>query len=336
MSTIHTSIIDLIGNTPLLELRRYGARRELTATILAKLESHNPVGSVKDRIAWAIIQDAEDRGLLTPGGEIVDVTSGNTGIALSAIAAARGYRATFYAGDNISPDKLALLRGFGARVISVPNIFFTDPDALVLLRARAQEENPGAFFADQLSNPANPQFHYRTTGPEIWRDTDGAVDILVGGVGTGGTLSGAGRYLKEQKSSVQVVAAEPGLGSVPTPEEPYPKEIDGVHKVTEALPQQLPDNLDQSLIDEYVALETADAFATSLALAREEGLLAGSSAGAIVHVATRLARREENAGKVIVAVVPDSAERYLSAGIFDPQDPATAERDAALVGSTTE
>jgi len=306
MSTIHTSIIDLIGNTPLLELRRYGARRELTATILAKLESHNPVGSVKDRIAWAIIQDAEDRGLLTPGGEIVDVTSGNTGIALSAIAAARGYRATFYAGDNISPDKLALLRGFGARVISVPNIFFTDPDALVLLRARAQEENPGAFFADQLSNPANPQFHYRTTGPEIWRDTDGAVDILVGGVGTGGTLSGAGRYLKEQKSSVQV------------------------------LPQQLPDNLDQSLIDEYVALETADAFATSLALAREEGLLAGSSAGAIVHVATRLARREENAGKVIVAVVPDSAERYLSAGIFDPQDPATAERDAALVGSTTE
>ncbi|GAA2182682.1 cysteine synthase family protein [Brooklawnia cerclae] len=333
MSQLVTTLTDLIGDTPLLELSRYGAHRGLNARILAKLETRNPVGSVKDRIAWAIIRDAEERGLLHPGGEIVDVTSGNTGIALGAIAASRGYTSIFYASDNISPDKLALLRAFGARIVKVPNTFFLDPDALVLLRTRAQEENPGAFFADQLSNPVNPRFHYETTGPEIWQATDGQVDILVGGVGTGGTLSGAGRYLKEHKPSVRVVAAEPGLGSVPTPENPYPKEIDGVHNVTEALPQQLPDNLDRALLDEIVALETDDAFAASRALAREEGLLAGTSAGAIVHVATLLAQRAENAGKTIVVVIPDSGERYLSAGIYDDDDRVPAEQ---LVGAAAE
>jgi cysteine synthase len=311
-----SDLTELIGDTPLLELRRYGANRGLGARLLAKLETRNPVGSVKDRIAWAIIRDAEQRGLLAPGGSIVDLTSGNTGIALAAIAAARGYQAYFYAGDNISPDKLALLRAFGATVIDVPNTFFLDPNALVLLRERAQKEYPDAYFTDQLANPVNPRYHYETTGPEIWQATGGNVDILVGGVGTGGTLSGAGRYLKERKPELLVVVAEPGLDSMPTEEHPYPQEIDGVHKITEAEPQQIPDNFDQSIADEFIALETPDAFATSRALAREEGLLAGTSAGAIVFAAAKLALRPENEGKTIVAIVPDSAERYLSAGIF--------------------
>jgi cysteine synthase A len=312
-----SDLTELIGDTPLLELRRYGANRGLRARLLAKLETRNPVGSVKDRIAWAIIRDAEQRGLLGPGGSIVDLTSGNTGIALAAIAAARGYQSYFYIGDNISPDKLALLRAFGATIIDVPNTFFLDPDALVLLRERAQKEYPDAYFTDQLANPVNPRCHYETTGPEIWEATGGSVDILVGGVGTGGTLSGAGRYLKERKPELLVVVAEPGLDSVPTEENPYPREIDGVHKITEAEPQQIPDNFDQTIADEFIALETADAFATSRAVAREEGLLAGTSAGGILFAATKLALRPENDGKTIVAIVPDSAERYLSAGIYE-------------------
>jgi cysteine synthase A len=317
MAVLVTDLTDLIGDTPLLELRRYARHRELRARIVAKLETRNPVGSVKDRIAWAIIRDAEQRGLLRAGGSIVDLTSGNTGIALAAIAASRGYGATFYASDNISRDKVALLSAFGAEVVPVPNTFFLDPDALDLLRARVQAEHPEAYFTDQLANPVNPRYHYDTTGPEIWEATDGAVDILVGGVGTGGTLSGTGRYLKERKPSVRVVVAEPGLGSVPTEENPYPREIDGVHKITEAEPQQIPGNFDTTVADEYVALETEEAFATSRALAREEGLLAGTSAGAIVAAATVLARRPENAGRTIVAIIPDSGERYLSAGIYD-------------------
>jgi cysteine synthase A len=317
MAVLVSDLTDLIGDTPLLELRRYGANRGLLARILAKLEMRNPAGSVKDRIAWGIIRDAEQRGLLSPGDSIVDLTSGNTGIALAAIAAARGYKATFYAGDNISPDKLALLRGFGAKVIDVPNTFFLDPNALVLLRERAQKENPDAYFTDQIANPANPRYHYETTGPEIWEATGGSVDILVGGVGTGGTLSGAGRYLKERNPEVRVVVAEPGLGSIPTEENPYPKEIDGVHKITEAEPQQIPDNFDQSIADEFFAVETPDAIATARAVAREEGLLIGTSAAAILFAATHVALRAENRGKSIVSIACDSAERYLSTGIFD-------------------
>jgi len=290
VAVLVSDLTDLIGDTPLLELRRYGARRGLQARLLAKLEMLNPVGSVKDRIAWGIIRDAEQRGLLGPGGSIVDLTSGNTGIALAAIAAARGYQASFYAGDNISPDKLALLRAFGARVIEVPNTFFLDPNALELLRERAQKENPDAYFTDQVANPVNPRYHYETTGPEIWEATGGSVDILVGGVGTGGTL---------------------------TEENPYPKEIDGVHKITEAEPQQLPANFDQSIADEFYAVETPDAFATSRAVAREEGLLIGTSAGAILFAATQVALRPDSQGKTIVSIACDSAERYLSTGIFE-------------------
>src|ERR1700691_1728466 len=194
--TIHSNLSDLIGNTPLLELHNYGRKRNLTARIVAKLEFFNPAGSVKDRIAWAIIREAEEAGKLRPGDLIVDVTSGNTGIGLAAVAASRGYRTKFYVSDNISKEKVKLLRLFGAEVVTVKNEFFTDPEALDKITARIKQEYPNAFFTDQLAIPANPQAHFDTTGPEIWRDTKGAVDIFVTGVGTGGTVSGAGRFLK--------------------------------------------------------------------------------------------------------------------------------------------
>lgn len=312
MPGICNSITDLIGNTPLLELHNYRRKRDLPARILVKIESFNPAGSVKDRIAWAILKAAEEAGALRPGGLIVDVTSGNTGIGLAAVAASRGYRAKFYASDNISPDKIKILRLFGAEVVPVENAFFLAPDALERITQRVQEENPGAFFTDQLANPANPQVHFETTGPEIWRDTDGAIDILVGAVGTGGTISGSGRFLKSKKHGLTVVIAEPAEESLPTEENPYPDQIDGVHKVTEVPPERLPRNFDTTIADEVVALNTADAKQAALDLVAEEGIFAGVSSGAALWAATQLAARPENAGKVIVAVLPDLGERYLS------------------------
>lgn len=312
MPRVFNSITELIGNTPLLELHNYRRKRDLTARILVKIESFNPAGSVKDRIAWAILKDAEETGKLRPGDLIVDVTSGNTGIGLAAVAASRGYRAKFYASDNISPDKVKILRLFGAEVVPVRNEFFLDPQALEKITQRVQEENPGAFFTDQLANPANPRVHFETTGPEIWRDTDGAVDILVGGVGTGGTLSGGGRFLKSQKPGLTVVIAEPAEESLPTEENPYPAQIDGVHKVTEVPSEQLPRNFDTAIADEVIALNTRDAKEAALALVAEEGIFAGISSGAALWAATRLAARRENAGKVIVAILPDLGERYLT------------------------
>lgn len=316
---IARDLTDLIGETPLIELSAFAQRRGLGARLLGKLEQVNPAGSVKDRIAWAIIRDAEERGVLHPGDLIVDITSGNTGIALASIAARRGYRTKFYLGDNTSPDKRNLLTALGAELVTVPNSLFLDPEALEILFTRAQEENPGAFVADQLGNPANPRTHYTTTGPEIWRDTEGAVDVLVAGVGTGGTASGAGRFLKDQKASVQVVIAEPGEESVPTEEQIYPDEIDGVHKVVDVEDEQLPPNYDITIADEVIPIEAATAYATARELLREEGLLIGASSGAIVAAAAILAARPEHAGHTIVAVLPDSGERYLSAGVFFPR-----------------
>jgi cysteine synthase len=315
---IRRDFSDLIGNTPLLDLRNYRRRRSLPGRIVAKLESFNPAGSVKDRIAWAIIKEAEASGQLKPGDRIVDVTSGNTGIGLAAVAASRGYRAKFYVSDNISADKTKLLRLYGAEVVTVPNEFFTDPEALDKITARIKQENPDAFFTDQLANPANPQAHFDTTGPEIWRDTKGAVDIFVCGVGTGGTVSGTGRFLKSVKPSTKVVVAEPLPDSVPSPENPYPDEIDGVHKVTEVPSEQLPKNFDRAVVDEVLALSTAQARRAALALVAEEGIFAGVSSGAVLWAATELAGRPENAGKLIVALLPDTGERYLaSATIAD-------------------
>lgn len=308
---IHDNLTDLIGNTPLLELHNYARNRNLFGRIVAKIEFFNPAGSIKDRAAWAIIAEAEAAGRLKRGDLIVDVTSGNTGIGLAAVAASRGYRAKFYVSDNISQDKVKLLRLYGAEVVTVNNAFFLDPEAIDKITQRIRAENPSAFFADQLANPANPRAHFETTGPEIWRDTAGSVDILVGGVGTGGTTAGAGRFLKAKKPGLKVVIAEPAEGSIPTEENPYPDEIDGVHKVSEVPPEQLPKNVDIGVADEVIALSTAQARRTALELVAEEGVFAGTSSGAVLWAATQLAARAENTGKVIVAILPDTGERYL-------------------------
>ncbi|MBB6488961.1 PLP-dependent cysteine synthase family protein [Rhizobium lusitanum] len=312
MTRIYNSFSELIGNTPLLELHNYRRKRRLDARILAKVEYFNPAGSVKDRIAWGIIKEAEDAGKIRPGDLLVDVTSGNTGIGLAAVAASRGYRTKFYLSDNISEDKVKLLRLFGAELVIVKNEFFLDPEALDKITARVRDENPTAFFTDQLANPVNPRTHFETTGPEIWRDTEGTVDIFVGGVGTGGTISGVGKFLRSKKPDIKIIIAEPALESLPTEENPYPDEIDGVHKVSEVPAEQLPRNFDTTIADEVISLNTADARATARALAAEEGIFAGTSSGAVLWVATQLAARPENAGKVIVAVLPDTGERYLS------------------------
>jgi cysteine synthase len=315
--TIHGNVSELIGNTPLLELNNYARKRNLLGRIVAKLEYFNPAGSIKDRIAWAIIREAEAVGHLKPGSLIVDVTSGNTGIGLAAVAASRGYRAKFYVSDNISKEKVKLLRLFGAEVVTVKNEFFTDPEALDKITARIKQENPNAFFTDQLANPANPQAHFDTTGPEIWRDTKGAVDIFVTGVGTGGTVSGVGRFLKSVKPDLKVVVAEPTLESIPSPENLYPDEIDGVHKVSEVPPEQLPKNFDGAVVDEVIALSTAQARSAALALVAEEGVFAGVSSGAVLWAATELASRPANASKLIVAVLPDTGERYLASTVLE-------------------
>jgi cysteine synthase A len=312
MARIYDSFSDLIGNTPLLELHNFRRNRSLHARILAKIEYFNPAGSIKDRIAWGIVKEAEAAGKIRPGDLLVDVTSGNTGIGLAAVAASRGYRTKFYLSDNISLDKVKLLRLYGAEIVTVKNEFFLDPEALEKISARVREENPTAFFTDQLANPANPRSHFETTGPEIWRDTEGAVDIFVAGVGTGGTISGVGKFLKSKKPGLRVVIAEPAPESLPTEENPYPDEIDGVHKVSEVPPEQLPRNFDTAIADEVIALNTADARKVARQLVAEEGIFAGPSSGAVLWAATRLAARPENVDKVIVAVLPDTGERYLT------------------------
>lgn len=305
-------IEERIGNTPLLLLDRYGRHEGIDATILGKAEFFNPAGSIKDRTALAIIRDAERSGKLRPGDLIVDVTSGNTGISLAAIAAVRGYRTKFYHSDNISPDKVKLLRLYGAETVSVRNEFFLDPEALEKIARWIRRENPKAFYADQLANPANPRVHFDTTGPEIWRDTTGTVDIVVGALGTGGTISGIGRFLKMQKPGIRIVLAEPSEDSVPTEQNPYPEQIDGVHKVTDVPPKRLPRNFDPAVVDDVLAVSTSQARATAQALAQREGVLAGPSSGAALRVATEIARRPEHAGATIVAILADSGERYLS------------------------
>lgn len=316
MANIHDSITDLIGNTPLLELHRYGKKHGLGARILVKVEYVNPAGSVKDRIAWALIRDAQERNLLKAGGTIVDVTSGNTGIALAAIAAANGYKSKFYASDNISPDKFRLLEHYGAEIVKIPNAFFLAPDALEKISALIRHENPNAYFTDQLANPANPLTHYETTGPEIWRDTDGQIDAFVAGVGTGGTISGAGRFLREKNPDIWLAISEPDASTLPGEENPNPPEIDGVHNVSAAETQQLPQNFNRDIVDEIISLTPQQAAITARELAREEGILAGTSAGATLYAATEIARRPAFVGKTIVAVLPDSGERYLNAAAF--------------------
>lgn len=305
---VHKSITDLIGGTPLLELTNLERENGLEARILAKLELFNPAGSVKDRIARAMIDDAEERGLLKPGAVIVEPTSGNTGIGLASVAAARGYRVILTMPDTMSMERRNLLKAFGAELVLTEGA-----KGMKGAIAKAQEiadATPGSFMPGQFANPANSAIHRRTTGPEIWKDTDGKVDIFIAGVGTGGTLTGVGEYLKTQNPAIKVVAVEPAGSPVLSGGTPGPHKIQGIGAGF------VPDTLNTAIHDAVISVENEDAFAMGRLLARQEGVLAGISSGAAVFAALQLARRPENLGKVIVALLPDTGERYLSTPMF--------------------
>ena len=305
---IHSSIIDLIGATPLVRLERFAAAEQLGAEICAKLEYLNPAGSVKDRIALAMIRDAEERGALETGSVIIEPTSGNTGIGLAAVAAVRGYRVILVMPETMSVERRALMRAYGAELVLTDGAL-----GMKGAIAKAQElaaATPKSFIPSQFTNPANPAAHRSATGPEIWRDTDGKIDIFVAGVGTGGTITGVGEYLKAQNPAIRVVAVEPAGSPV------LSKGSAGAHKIQGIGAGFVPDTLNTGIYDEIIPVENDDAFATGRALARHEGLLVGISSGAAVWAAAQLARRSENAGKRIVVLLPDTGDRYLSTPLF--------------------
>ena len=305
---VYKKITDLVGNTPLLELANYGKNHSLEATLLVKLEYFNPAGSVKDRIAKAMLDDAEAKGLLKPDSVIIEPTSGNTGIGLAAVAAARGYKIILTMPETMSVERRNLLKAYGAQLV------LTDGSkGMKGAIAKAQElaeTTPNSFIPSQFTNLANPDIHRRTTGPEIWADTDGKVDIFVAGVGTGGTITGVGEYLKSQNPGVKVVAVEPAGSPVLSKGTPGPHKIQGIGAGF------VPDTLNTSVYDEIIAVENDDAFAAGREIARTEGVLVGISSGAALYAATALARRPENKGKVIVALLPDTGDRYLSTPMF--------------------
>lgn len=300
---MYRSLTELIGHTPLLALTGYCRENGLNATIAAKLEAFNPAGSVKGRTACAMLDAAEESGALRPGGTIIEPTSGNTGIGLAWIAAARGYRTLIVMPDSMSPERRALIQAYGAELVLTDGAL-----GMKGAIARAQElheQIAGSLIPDQFSNPANPAVHRRTTGPEIWEDTDGKVDIFVAGVGTGGTLTGVAEYLKAQNPAVRVVAVEPAASAVLEGGAPGPHGLQGIGAGF------VPATLNTSAYDEVIPVTDEEAFAARRALVRLDGVLAGISSGAALHAATVLARREENAGKLIVALLPDTGERYL-------------------------
>ncbi len=308
MSEIYKSLTQLIGRTPLLELSNFEEKLQLKATVVAKLEFFNPGGSVKDRIAKAMIDDAESKGLLKPGCVIIEPTSGNTGIGLAAVAAARGYRIILTMPDTMSIERRNLLAAYGAEVVLTEG---SAGMAGAIAKANAlAAEIPGAFIPGQFTNPANPAAHRATTGPEIWKDTDGQVDIFVAGVGTGGTLTGTGEFLKSKNPAMRVVAVEPFDSPMLSEGRAGPHRIQGIGAGF------VPDTLNTSLYDEVFPVKSEDAFQTCKTLARTEGLLVGISAGAAAFAAAELAKRPENAGKTIVVLLPDSGERYLSTPQF--------------------
>ena len=308
MSKIYTSADQLIGKTPLLELTHIEQSEGLEARILGKLEYFNPAGSVKDRIAKAMIDDAEQRGLLKPGSVIIEPTSGNTGIGLASVAAARGYRIIIVMPETMSVERRQLMKAYGAELVLTEGAkgmkgAIARADALA-------KEIPGSFIPGQFVNPANPAIHRATTGPEIWEDTDGKVDIFVAGVGTGGTITGVGEYLKDQNSNVKVVAVEPAASPV------LSKGVAGSHKIQGIGAGFVPDVLDTKVYDEIFPVENEDAFAAGRLIGRKEGVLVGISSGAAVWAAIQLAKRPENRGKTIVALLPDTGDRYLSTPLF--------------------
>lgn len=308
MSRIYTSADQLMGNTPLLELTHLEQDYQLEAKVLAKLEYLNPAGSVKDRVAKAMIDDAEQRGLLKPGSVIIEPTSGNTGIGLASVAASRGYRIIIVMPETMSVERRQLMKAYGAELVLTDGAL-----GMKGAIAKAEElarENPDSFIPGQFTNPANALAHYAATGPEIWRDTDGGVDILVAGVGTGGTITGVGRYLKEQNPAVRVVAVEPADSPLLSGGQAGPHPIQGIGA------NFVPEVLDTGIYDEILRVTGEDAFAFGRQIGRREGVVVGISAGAAVWAAVELAKRPENRGKTIVALLPDTGDRYLSTPMF--------------------
>ena len=305
---IYQRITDLIGGTPLLELGNYERKNGLEARLLAKLEYFNPAGSIKDRIAMAMLDDAEAKGILKPGAVIIEPTSGNTGIGLAAVGASRGYRVILTMPETMSVERRNLLKAYGAELV------LTDGSkGMKGAIAKAQElaeATPGSFIPGQFTNPANPEVHRRTTGPEIWADTEGRVDIFVAGVGTGGTITGVGEYLKSQNPNVKIVAVEPAGSPVLSQGRSGPHKIQGIGAGF------VPETLNTAVYDEVIAVENDAAFAVGREIARTEGILVGISSGAALYAATELAKRPENKGKVIVALLPDTGDRYLSTPLF--------------------
>lgn len=305
---IYKSITELVGHTPLLELTNYERENQIEATLLAKLEAFNPAGSAKDRIAKAMLDDAEQRGFLKPGATIIEPTSGNTGIGLAAVAAARGYRLILTMPETMSVERRNLLKAYGAQIV------LTDGAKGMRGAIEKAEElhrgTPGSFIPGQFENPANPAVHKATTGPEIWADTDGAVDIFVAGVGTGGTITGVGQYLKEQNPAIQVIAVEPADSPVLSGGDAGPHQLQGIGAGF------VPDTLDPSVYNEIITVSTEEAFAAGNALAKREGILVGISSGAALHAAAQVAKRPGNKGKTVVVLLPDTGERYLSTPMF--------------------
>ena len=308
METIYTSVDALIGNTPLLELRQIATQKQLRSRLLAKLEFMNPAGSVKDRVALNMILDAEEKGLLTPGATIIEPTSGNTGIGLAAVAAGRGYRVIIVMPDTMSMERRLLMGAYGAQLVLT--------DGKLGMQGAIEEANrlaaeiPGSFIPGQFENPANPAAHVATTGPEIWRDTDGKVDIFVAGVGTGGTLTGVGQYLKAQNPNIQIVAVEPAASPLLSGGKAGPHGLQGIGA------NFIPSVLDTDIYDRIVTVTEEQAYAAGRLLGAKEGLLAGISSGAALHAAMALAQAEENTGKTIVVLLPDTGDRYLSTKMF--------------------
>ncbi len=306
--SVYTSVQQLIGNTPLLELTHIEKNEQLEARLLAKLESFNPAGSAKDRVALAMILDAEERGILQPGGTIIEPTSGNTGIGLASVAVARGYKSIIVMPDSMSVERQLLMGAFGAELVLTPG-----KEGMTGAIAKAEElakEIPGSFIPDQFNNPANAKAHFETTGPEIWADTEGNVDIFVAGVGTGGTITGVGEYLKKQKSDVKIVAVEPADSPLLSGGKAGPHGLQGIGA------NFVPGVLNTEIYDEIIPVTTEAAYACGRMMGKSEGILVGISSGAALHAAMELARREENRGKTIVVLLPDTGDRYLSTGMF--------------------
>ena len=308
MAKIAKQLTELIGNTPLLELNKFSQAKGIDTPVIAKVEYFNPGGSVKDRIALAMIEDAEQRGILKPGATIIEPTSGNTGVGLALVSAVKGYHLILTMPDTMSVERRNLVKAYGAEVRLTPG---KDGMPGAIRAAEAlRDATPGSVILQQFENPANPARHYATTGPEIWRDTDGKVDILVAGVGTGGTISGAGKYLKEQNPNVKVIAVEPKSSPVLNGGQSGPHKIQGIGAGF------VPNTYDASVIDEVLDVDNDDAIRTGREVAQQEGLLVGISAGAALYAGAEIARREENKGKKIVVLLPDTGERYLSTVLY--------------------